>query len=148
MMANDAELLGQFARDSAAAAGQDAFAELVNRHLPLVYSAALRQVRSPQLAEEDSQSVFTQLAHHATTLKPQSVLAAWLHRVTYHAAVDVVRREARRQARERIACEMSTLMNDEAADWTQIEPHLDRAGNRSMRRIVPPFFCDFSKTSR
>jgi RNA polymerase sigma factor (sigma-70 family) len=127
MMANDAELLGQFTRDSATAAGQDAFAELVNRHLPLVYSAALRQVRSAQLAEEVSQSVFTQLAHHATALKPKTVLPAWLHRVTYHAAVDVVRREARRQARERIACEMSTLMNDEAADWTQIEPHLDHA---------------------
>ena len=127
MMANDAELLSQFARESASAAGQDAFAELVGRHLPLVYSAALRQVRSPQLAEEVSQSVFTQLAHHATTFKPKTVFAAWLHRVTYHAAVDVVRREARRQARERIACEMSTLMNDEAADWTQIEPHLDQA---------------------
>jgi RNA polymerase sigma factor (sigma-70 family) len=127
MMANDAELLGQFSRDSATAVGQDAFAELVNRHLPLVYSAALRQVRSAQLAEEVSQSVFTQLAHHATALKPRTVLPAWLHRVTYHAAVDVVRREARRQARERIACEMSTLMNDEAADWTQIEPHLDHA---------------------
>lgn len=127
MMANDAELLSQFTRDSANAAGEDAFSELVNRHLNLVYSAALRQVRSPQLAEEVSQSVFTQLAHHATALKPKTVLAVWLHRVTYHAAVDVVRREARRQARERIACEMSTLMNDEAADWTQIEPHLDQA---------------------
>jgi RNA polymerase sigma factor (sigma-70 family) len=127
MMANDADLLGEFTRDSASPGGQDAFAELVERHLPLVYSAALRQVRSPQLAEEVSQSVFTQLAHHATALKPKTVLAAWLHRVTYHAAIDVVRREARRQARERIACEMSTLMNDEAADWTQIEPLLDQA---------------------
>src|SRR5215469_1368577 len=127
MTANDAELLSQFACDSATPAGQDAFAELVNRHLPLVYSAALRQMRSPQLAEEISQSVFAQLAHHATTLKPKTVLAAWLHRVTCHAAIDTVRREARRQARERIACEMSTLMNDEAADWTQIEPHLDQA---------------------
>src|SRR5215469_6040821 len=127
MTANDAELLSQFACDSATPAGQDAFAELVNRHLDLVYSAALRQVRSPQLAEEVSQSVFTQLAHHATALKPNTVLAAWLHRVTCHAAIDTVRREARRQARERIACEMSTLMNDEAADWTQIEPHLDQA---------------------
>lgn len=127
MTANDVDLLGQFARDTATPAGQDAFAELVKRHLDLVYSAALRQVRSPQLAEEVSQLVFTQLAQHATTLKPNTVLAAWLHRVTCHAAIDAVRREARRQARERIACEMSTLMNDEAADWTQIEPHLDQA---------------------
>lgn len=69
MMSNDAELLDHFTRDPASAAGQDAFAELVNRHLNLVYSAALRQVRSPQLAEEVSQSVFAQLAHRATTLK-------------------------------------------------------------------------------
>ena len=127
MMANDTELLSQFARDPAAREGQDAFKTLVERHLNLVYSAALRLVRSPQLAEEVSQSVFTQLASHADGLKPGTILTAWLHQVTYHAAIDVVRREARRQAREKIACEMSLLMDDNAAAWTQIEPHLDEA---------------------
>ena len=127
MTANDAELLSQFTRSPAVQEGQDAFATLVDRHLNLVYSAALRQVRSPQLAEEVSQTVFTQLARHATELKLGTIVAAWLHRVTYHAAVDVVRREGRRQAREQIACEMSLLMDDNAADWTQIEPHLDQA---------------------
>jgi RNA polymerase sigma factor (sigma-70 family) len=127
MMANDADLLSQFTRDPAASEGQDAFKALVERHLNLVYSAALRQVRSPELAEEVSQWVFTQLACHSAALKPGTILAAWLHQVTYHAAIDVVRREARRQAREQIACEMSLLMDDNAADWTQIEPHLDKA---------------------
>jgi RNA polymerase sigma factor (sigma-70 family) len=127
MMANDADLLSQFTRDPAAGAGQDAFKALVERHLNLVYSAALRQVRSPELAEEVSQAVFTQLACHSAALKPGTILPAWLHRVTYHAAIDVVRREARRQAREQIACEMSLLMDDDAADWTHIEPHLDKA---------------------
>lgn len=127
MMTNDADLLGQFIREPATRTGQDAFTALVDRHLNLVYSAALRQVRSPQLAEEISQSVFTQLASHAATLKPETVLAAWLHRVTHHAAIDVVRREGRRQAREQIACEMSRLMDDNPAEWTQIEPLLDEA---------------------
>ncbi len=127
MTTNDADLLGQFIREPGAPAGQDAFAALVDRHLNLVYSAALRQVRSPQLAEEISQSVFTQLASHAASLKPGTILAAWLHQVTYHAAIDVVRREGRRQAREQIACEMSRLMDDNTADWTQIEPILDQA---------------------
>ena len=127
MMTNDADLLGEFARDPATRSGQDAFTELVNRHLNLVYSAAMRQVRSPQLAEEVSQSVFTQLARHAATLKPGTVLAAWLHRVTCHAAIDAVRRESRRLAHEQIASEMSLLMNDDAEDWLQIEPHLDEA---------------------
>jgi hypothetical protein len=57
-MTSDVDLLGQFAREKS----QDAFTELVNRHVNLVYSAALRQVRSSQLAEEIAQSVFADLA--------------------------------------------------------------------------------------
>ncbi len=53
-MTSDLDLLGQFAREKS----QDAFSEIVRRHVNLVYSAALRQVRSPQLAEEVAQSVF------------------------------------------------------------------------------------------
>jgi RNA polymerase sigma factor (sigma-70 family) len=120
-------LLGQFIREPAGRAGQDAFTALVERHLNLVYSAALRQVRSPQLAEEISQTVFTQLAQHAGSLKPGTILAAWLHQVTHHAAIDVIRREGRRQAREQIASEMSRLMDDNPVDWTVIEPLLDEA---------------------
>src|SRR3954471_6555166 len=87
----------QLLREYAAGKSQDAFAELVRRHLDLVYSAALRQVRSPQLAEEVSQSVFTDLARSAGKLKPETVLTAWLYQVTRRTAIDVVRRESRRQ---------------------------------------------------
>jgi RNA polymerase sigma factor (sigma-70 family) len=127
MMTNDTDLLGQFIREPNSRAGQDAFTALVDRHLNLVYSAALRQVRSPHLAEEISQSVFTQLARHAASLKPGTILPAWLHQVTHHAAIDVLRSEGRRQAREQIACEMSRLMDENTVDWTQIEPLLDEA---------------------
>src|SRR4051794_37843440 len=61
---NDLDLLGKFVRDQS----QDAFTTLVQRHLNLVYYAALRQVRSPQLAEEVAQSVFTDLARNAARL--------------------------------------------------------------------------------
>jgi DNA-directed RNA polymerase specialized sigma24 family protein len=47
----DLDLLREFIRDQS----QDAFRALVERHLNFVYSAALRQVRSPQLAEEVAQ---------------------------------------------------------------------------------------------
>ena len=123
MSANDLDLLGQFTREQS----QDAFTELVNRHLNLVYSAALRQVRSPEVAEEVCQSVFSNLACHAATLNPDTVLTAWLYQVTRHTAIDVVRREARRQAREQIACQMSDMNDPTAANWTQIEPLLDEA---------------------
>jgi DNA-directed RNA polymerase specialized sigma24 family protein len=68
-MTSDLDLLGQFTRDHS----QDAFTALVNRHVNLVYSAALRQARSPQLAEEVAQSVFTDLARNAGKLKPDTV---------------------------------------------------------------------------
>jgi len=51
MTDNDHDLLRQFTRDQS----QDAFTALVNRHVNLVYSAALRQVRSPRLAQEIAQ---------------------------------------------------------------------------------------------
>jgi uncharacterized protein (TIGR03435 family) len=116
------DLLRQFARENS----QDAFNEIVRRHLNLVYSAARRQVRSPQLAEEIAQSVFTDLARNAGKLKPGTILTAWLYSVTRWTAIDVVHKESRRQLREQIAVEMND-MNATANDWTQIEPLLDDA---------------------
>jgi RNA polymerase sigma factor (sigma-70 family) len=121
-MTGDLDLLRQFARENS----QDAFTEIVRRHVSLVYSAALRQIRSPQLAEEVAQSVFTDLARDAGKLKADTILTAWLYAVTRRTAIDVVRKESRRQLREQIAVEM-TNMNATSADWTHIEPLLDDA---------------------
>jgi RNA polymerase sigma factor (sigma-70 family) len=118
----DLELLRRYARRNA----EDAFAQLVRRHLNLVFCAALRQVRSPELAEEVAQSVFTDLARQAERLAPNTILAAWLYQVTRRTAIDVVRREARRRLREQVAIEL-TAMNATPADWTEIEPLLDEA---------------------
>src|SRR6185295_17695576 len=101
----DLELVRAFARDQS----QDAFTALVQRHLNLVYWAALRQVRSPQLAEEVAQSVFTDLARNAARLKPDTILTAWLYQVTRRTAINEVRGEARRQLREQIAVEMNAM---------------------------------------
>jgi RNA polymerase sigma factor (sigma-70 family) len=130
-MTSDLDLLRRFAWDNA----QDAFAEIVRRHLNLVYSAALRQVRSPQLAEEIAQSVFGDLARVAATpssplrgsdaSSPQT-LTPWLYAVTRRTAIDVIRKESRRRLREQIAVEMNN-MNATADDWEQIAPLLDDA---------------------
>ena len=120
-MTPDAQLL----RDYAEAKSEDAFTELVRRHLNLVYSAALRQVHAPQLAEEISQSVFVDLAGAAKRLQPNTVLTAWLYQVTRRTAIDVIRRESRRQARERLAVEMAAM--NTAADWNHIAPLLEDA---------------------
>src|SRR6266542_44901 len=116
MTATDLDLLREFTRDQS----QHAFTALVQRHLDLVYCAALRQVRSHQLAEEVAQSVFTDLARNAARLKSDTILTAWLNTITRRTAIDLIRRESRRQLREQIALEMNA-MNPTADDWTQIE---------------------------
>ena len=121
-MTSDLDLLQAYTRKNS----EESFAALVNRHLNLVYSAALRQVRSPQLAEEVAQSVFTDLARNAGKLKPDTILTAWLYQVARRTAIDVVRRESRRQLREQIATEINA-MNATASDWTHVEPFLDEA---------------------
>src|SRR5690348_15152495 len=84
---SDLQLLENYAQRNS----QDSFATLVNRHLNLVFSAALRQVHSPELAEEISQSVFADLARSVNKLKPGTILAAWLYEVTRRTAIDVIR---------------------------------------------------------
>ncbi|HUA37657.1 MAG TPA: sigma-70 family RNA polymerase sigma factor [Candidatus Sulfopaludibacter sp.] len=127
-MKSDWDLLRQFARENS----QDAFGEIVRRHLNLVYSAALRQARSPQLAEEIAQSVFADLARNAGKLKPDAILTAWLYAVTRRTAIDVIRKESRRHLREQIATEMNNMNATGSSAgvppaWSEIEPLLDDA---------------------
>src|SRR2546421_2831338 len=77
---SDAQLLREYAEHGAEAA----FAEIVARHTNLVYSAALRQVDSPDIAAEVAQSAFIGLARGARSLSRKladsASLPAWLCR--------------------------------------------------------------------
>src|SRR5437667_5962274 len=68
IMTDDVALLRRYAAEGSEAA----FTELVERYLPLVYSAALRQVGGDRSAAEDvAQHVFIELARCAGKLSPQ-----------------------------------------------------------------------------
>jgi len=122
MSDTDFELLSRYTRNHS----EDAFAEIVRRHLGLVYSAALRQLRCSQLAGEVAQSTFIKLAREARRLAPDTIVSAWLYQVTRHEAIDVTRRDARRKLREQVSTEL-TAMHATDSDWTHIEPLLDEA---------------------
>lgn len=70
-MNEEAELLQKFADESS----QEAFADLVDRKIGLVYSAALRQTGGDaHLAQDVTQAVFLAMACRAGDLKRHVVL--------------------------------------------------------------------------
>src|SRR5438046_5213176 len=118
----------QLLRDYTERRAEVAFAELVRRHVDLVYSAALRMVRDAHLAEDVTQSVFVALARNAPQLISRPVLSGWLHRTAQNLAANVVRSDVRRRAREQEAAVMNELLSAEPDHvWEQIAPHLDAA---------------------
>ena len=104
---------------------QDAFAELVQRHVALVYSVALRQTGDPAQAEDVVQLVFSKLAKRAKSLPENVVLAGWLHSDARFIALQLSRSERRRQMREKSAAEMSELTSQSEPEWQRIRPVLD-----------------------
>ncbi len=107
---------------------QRAFAEVVRTHADLVYSTALRLLGEHRhLADDVTQTVFTDLAAKARTLPDDVGLAGWLHQHTCFVAKKALRTELRRLHREDTAHAMNS--SDDATDalWLQVRPLLDDA---------------------
>ena len=120
---DDAGLLSAYATQRS----EEAFATLVERHVSLVYSSALRQAHDPHLAEEITQAVFIILARKAGSLGKVTVLAGWLCRTAHFTACNALKAEHRRQHREQEAYMESLLHESEPDMWPQIAPLLDEA---------------------
>ncbi len=124
---SDAQLL----RDYAEQGNEAAFREIVTRHAGLVYSAALRQVDSADLAGDVAQNVFVDLARKARPLASQlaegASLVGWLYRSTRFASLNQLRRDRRRLRHEREAMEQLLTNSETSPDWERIRPVLDDA---------------------
>ncbi len=94
---SDAALLACFA----AVRDERAFAELMRRHSPMVFAAALRIVKQRPDAEDVLQAVFVTLAAKARSLRRVRSLAGWLHNVAVRVGLNVLKMNQRRERRMR-----------------------------------------------
>jgi len=121
----DARLLEQFARNGS----EEAFAALVQRHIALVHSVALRHTANAQHAQDITQAVFVILVpRKAGSLGHRTVLPGWLYHTARLTAANLQRAETSRIRREQEAFMQSQLeesVND--ALWRELSPQLDEA---------------------
>ncbi|MFT3870606.1 MAG: sigma-70 family RNA polymerase sigma factor [Nibricoccus sp.] len=121
-MIEDSELLRRYVAEHS----EPAFADLVSRHVDLVYSVALRTVGGDAHSAQDvAQGVFIALARNAPSLLRHQALAGWLYLTTHHTAAQAVRAARRRQHREEQATTMNEIQNSTDIEWHRLRPVLD-----------------------
>ena len=118
MMTDDATLLRHYVE----ARSETAFAELVERHLGLVYGAALRDMAGDSHSAQDvAQAVFVLLAQKAPALRSHPSLVGWLYRTTHYQASESRRAERRRKSREQETTAMQDALTSTRSDSEEAE---------------------------
>jgi RNA polymerase sigma factor (sigma-70 family) len=119
-----------------------AFAVLVERHGPMVFATCRAVLKDDHDAEDAFQATFLILARKAGSVRGQSALGGWLHRVAYRVALEADAAHTLRRRRERTAAERTTeVIHDPPYDDLRAALHaeIERLPERYRRAIV---LCD------
>lgn len=121
MPLSDAQLLRAFIEEKS----NSAFADLVQRHIGMVYATALRRTSGDTgLAEDATQQVFIDLSKKASRLLNHTSLASWLYRGICFAAAKAIR--AAERERSKIAASALLMENQtRPPEWDALSLHLD-----------------------
>ncbi|MCH7960128.1 MAG: sigma-70 family RNA polymerase sigma factor [Candidatus Hydrogenedentes bacterium] len=101
----------------------DAFNELVARYSSLVYATCLRILRNSDDAEDLTQECFIRLAQ--TDPKVRTSLSGWFHAAATSRALNRIRADKRRIAREQRYTE--TTSNPSESSWGDVKVFVDEA---------------------
>jgi RNA polymerase sigma-70 factor (ECF subfamily) len=124
---------------------EEAFAELVRRHGPMVLGACRRILRNAHDAEDAFQATFLVLLRRAGSVHPRDQVGHFLYGVACRTALEARRAAARRRARE--ACALPRL--PAADDLAELTAVLDVEVNRlpaKYRSVV--VLCDLGGKTR
>jgi RNA polymerase sigma factor (sigma-70 family) len=130
-MISDSEQLRLFTANRS----ETAFADLVERHLPLVYSTALRRVNGDEfLAQDVTQEVFRDVSLKAKQLSQHPCLASWLYKATCFASAKAVRKEERQ--RNRASETAMRFTTDSASEEMELNPALFQKLDAAMSALA------------
>jgi RNA polymerase sigma factor (sigma-70 family) len=137
MPSDDGQLLERFVQQR----DEEAFAELVARHGPLVYGLCRRLLGHMQDAEDVFQATFLVLARKAAAIRKPPSLSCWLHGVAYRLALKARAETERRRFHEQQA---QPLCATEDADlsWREVRGLLDEELQRlPEKQRLPLVLC-------
>ncbi|MFL5340682.1 MAG: RNA polymerase sigma factor [Gemmataceae bacterium] len=116
----DEDLIDRFFLDC----DQDAFAQLVRRHGPMVFGVCMRVLHNRHDAEDAFQATFLTLVRKGQAIRQRQALASWLYRVAFRVALRLKAGADKRAADQlpEVAVEMDPAA---AAAWRELRPVLD-----------------------
>src|SRR4051812_3716163 len=139
---SDERLLERFLADR----DDVAFTVLVERHGPMVLATCRAVLKDDHDAEDAFQATFLILARKARSVRRQTAVGGWLHRVAYRVAMEASVSNRLRQNREQRAAAMRSEVQDPAGDDLRAALHteIERLPERYRRPVI---LCDLEGLS-
>jgi RNA polymerase sigma factor (sigma-70 family) len=132
---SDGDLVSRFTRQR----DEEAFAELLRRHGPMVLGVCRRVLGESADAEDAFQATFLVLVRKAGGLHRPASVANWLHGVAHRTALKARSEAAKRRQREREAAAVSATSTADNLIWRDLGPVLDEEIQHLPSRYRAPF---------
>ncbi len=140
--ATDADLLERFR----ACRDEEAFAELVRRHGPMVLGVCRRLLRNADDADDAFQATFLVLVRRGSAVRQLGSVGSWLYGVARRTALEARRSAARRRVKEAGAMRGSAVAGDPCDDLRDaLDEEIERLPEKYRAPLV---LCDLEGKTR
>ncbi len=140
---------GQLLEDFVSHRDEAAFANLVQRHGPMVWGVCWRVLGNYHDAEDAFQAAFLVLMRKAASIVPREMVANWLYGVGRQTALKARATAAKRKGRERQVTEIPEPSVADPGRWHDLRPLLDdELGHLPDRYRSVIVLCDLEGNTR